>query len=75
MHKYNPIDELNVAHSKNRNPKYMKVGSNFSYKFENLEKNIERLIELSFKLNSVEKTIFVLLLLKHSMAVLSISNE
>ena len=57
MHKYNPIDELNVAHSKNRSPNYLKVGNNFNYKFDNLEKNIEKLIELSIKLNS--KPIFV----------------
>ncbi len=57
VHKYNPIDELNVAHSKNRSPNYLKVGNNFNYKFDNLEKNIEKLIELSIKLNS--KPIFV----------------
>ena len=50
VHKYNPIDELNVAHSKSRTANYKKIlpSNNFNTNF--LSKNINELIKISKEL-------------------------
>ena len=52
VHKKNPIDELNVAHSKNRKTNYVKVDSNIQYEFNSLGNNIEKLITLTKNLGA-----------------------
>lgn len=51
VHRYNPIDELNVAHSKNRKPNYNKIRPNNNFDTKFLSKNINELIKISKKLN------------------------
>ena len=52
VHRYNPVDELNVAHSKYRSPNYLSIKKNDPDEFERLEENIEELIKLSKVLNA-----------------------
>ena len=50
--KLNPIDELNVAHSKEREAKYVNVNNSKKYEFINLKQNVFKMIDLSLSLNS-----------------------
>lgn len=51
VHRYNPIDELNVAHSKNRKANYKKIDPRNSFNTKFLSGNINELIKISKKLN------------------------
>ena len=57
VHKYNPIDKLNVAHSKIRKQKYYFINKKDKFNFENLETNINELIKLTMETGA--KPIFV----------------
>ena len=50
--RFNPIDELNVAHSKQRKPKYVKIKEFKKYEFNDLKQNVFKLIDLSISLNA-----------------------
>lgn len=50
IHKYNPIDELNVAHSENRNTNFKKINPKKKFNTNFLSNNIEELIKVSKKL-------------------------
>ena len=51
VHRYNPIDELNVAHSKSRKANFHKVNFKTDFNTNFLSKNIREIIKISKKLN------------------------
>ena len=57
FHRFNPIDELNVAHSKSRDPVFYKVKNSQEFNTSKLNKNIKTLIMLANSLNM--KPIFI----------------
>ena len=52
FHKYNPIDQMNVAHSKTRKNDFFEINSSYDFNADYLSKNIKKLIDQSKKINA-----------------------